>query len=66
MLFNHKDYHSYAKEKKWMISLLVDEINEKCFDTFQDNILMIDDNDDVTIVEDYIKDLKGMLQHENT
>ena len=66
LLFNHKDYHSYAKEKKWMISLLVDEINEKCFDTFQDNILMIDDNDDVTIVEDYIKDLKGMLQHENT
>ena len=45
---------------------MVDEINEKCFDTFQDNILMIDDNDDVTIVEDYIKDLKGMLQHENT
>jgi len=48
------------KENGLMISVVIDEINNKLFDRFNDNCIEL--NDDVPIiVEDYYESLKGIL-----
>lgn len=42
----------------WLLSVLVDGINEKLFDTFQDSVL----DDTPQLVEDYIDELKEMVR----
>ena len=61
LILKQQDYHTFVKEKKGMCSLLVEQINEKCFEHFQDNVLEINDADVVTIIEDYLDELKGMI-----
>ncbi|MDE7262758.1 MAG: hypothetical protein K2N78_11975 [Oscillospiraceae bacterium] len=41
-----------------MLSVLVDGVNEKLYDTFQDTVL----DDTPQLVEDYIDDLKEMVR----
>ena len=45
-----------------MISVLTDEINDNLYDTFGDTVLDIDENGNPVPVEDYIEELKGMLE----
>ena len=45
-----------------MISVLADEINENLYDTFGDTVLETDETGAPVLVEDYIEDLKGMLE----
>ena len=54
----------YGKDRSWvraegiMLSVLLDSINEKLYDSFQDSVLL----DDGQIIEDYIDDLKEMVK----
>lgn len=42
-----------------MLSVLVDGINDKLYDTFSDSVLLGDDPPE--LIEDYIPDLKEMI-----
>lgn len=52
--------YTWVKNKGLLLSVLVDNINEKLFDYFNDTILTNDDK--LKIIEDYIDDLKGMIK----
>ena len=41
---------------------LTDEINENLYDTFGDTVLETDETGAPVLIEDYIEDLKGMLE----
>lgn len=45
-----------------MLSVLADEINDNLYDEFGDTVLETDENGMPVLVEDYIEDLKGMLE----
>ncbi|MCR5305963.1 MAG: TerB N-terminal domain-containing protein [Oscillospiraceae bacterium] len=45
-----------------MLSVLADEINENLYDEFGDTVIETDENGMPVLVEDYIEDLKGMLE----
>lgn len=49
---------SWVQSEGYMLSVLVDSINEKLYDTFMDSVL----EDTPAPVEDYIDDLKEMIQ----
>ena len=48
----------WVQAEGWLLSVLVDGINEKLYDTFQDSVL----DDTPQLVEDYIDDLKEMVR----
>ena len=48
----------WVQAEGWLLSVLVDGINEKLFDTFQDSVL----DDTPQLVEDYIDELKEMVR----
>lgn len=48
---------SWIQSEGFMISVLVDNINEKLYDTFLDSVI----DDTPEIIEDYIEDLKEMV-----
>ena len=54
-LFTNED-KSWIRAKELMGSILIDSINEKLFDLFNDNVL-----DETGIIPDYLDDLKNML-----
>lgn len=58
-LLYRKDY-SWVRSEGLMLSVLVDSINEKLLDEFADSILTSDSRPEV--IEDYIEDLKEMVQ----
>ena len=45
-----------------MLSVLADEINENLYDEFGDTVIETDENGMPVLVDDYIEDLKGMLE----
>ena len=45
-----------------MLSVLTDEINENLYDSIGDTVIETDDTGAPVLVEDYIDDLKGMLE----
>ena len=45
-----------------MLSVLADEINENLYDEFGDTVIETDENGEPVLVEDYLDDLKGMLE----
>lgn len=49
---------SWVQSEGYMMSVLVDGINEKLYDTFMDSVL----DDTPALVEDYIDDLKEMVK----
>lgn len=51
-----KDF-SWVQSEGYMLSVLVDSINEKLYDTFMDSVL----DDTPELIEDYIEDLKEMI-----
>lgn len=48
---------SWVQSEGYMLSVLVDGINEKLYDTFMDSVL----DDTPELIEDYIEDLKEMV-----
>ena len=48
---------SWVQSEGYLLSVLVDGINEKLYDTFLDSVL----DDSPSLIEDYIEDLKEMV-----
>ena len=59
-LINNEKYNDFLRENKLLLSVIVDNINEKLFDTFQDTVVITDGNN-AELIEDYIEDLKGLV-----
>ena len=53
-----RDY-GWVRSSGLMLSVLVDGINDKLYDTFSDSVLLGDDPPE--LIEDYIADLKEMI-----
>ena len=49
---------SWVQSEGYLLSVLVDGINEKLYDTFMDSVL----DDSPALIEDYIDDLKEMVE----
>lgn len=49
---------SWVQSEGYLLSVLVDGINEKLYDTFMDSVL----DDSPALIEDYIEDLKEMVE----
>ena len=57
-LLDGRDY-GWVRSSGLMLSVLVDGINDKLYDTFSDSVLLGDDPPE--LIEDYIADLKEMI-----
>lgn len=60
LLLKGKDLTKYLKEQHLMVAVLIDNINEKLFDEFGDNVIEFI-NDVPTVIEDYQEDLEDMF-----
>lgn len=56
-----KNYSDLLKSNGLMLSVLVDSINEKLFDTFSDTVLIFD-GDKPDLIEDYEEELKEIIK----
>ncbi len=59
-LLLHQDVDGILRGSGRMLSVVVDAINEKCFDRFSDTVLVFD-GEKPEVLEDYEDELKGML-----
>lgn len=50
---------SWLRQEGLLLSVLVDSINEKLYDTFQDTVLTLEDRP--AVIEDYLNELKEMV-----
>ncbi len=60
LLLKGKDLNKYLKEHHLMTAVIIDNINEKLFDEFGDNVIEFI-NDIPTVIEDYQEDLEDMF-----
>lgn len=60
LLIANDNYNVFLKENNLLLSVIVDSINEKLFETFQDTVVVTDGNN-AELIEDYIEDLKGLV-----
>jgi len=60
LLLKGKDLDKYLKEHHLMAAVIIDNINEKLFDEFGDNVIEFI-NDIPTVIEDYQEDLEDMF-----
>lgn len=60
LLLKGKDINKYLKEHHLMAAVIIDNINEKLFDEFGDNVIEFI-NDIPTVIEDYQKDLEDLF-----
>lgn len=63
-LLRGDDWHAYAKQHHWLVSVLADGINDKLFDDIGDTVIEFDDHDQPQLVEDYVEDVKELLSEE--
>lgn len=63
-LISGKDYKGFLHENGYMLSVLVDSINEKYFDVFGDTVIDFD-GEAPFIIEDYLQDLKEAVENES-
>ena len=54
----YRESISWVQTEGFLLSVLVDGINEKLYDTFMDSVL----DDSPALIEDYIEDLKEMVE----
>lgn len=52
--------YGWVQSEGYLLSVLVDGINEKLYDTFQDSVLELEDRP--RVIDDYIDDLKEMVR----
>ncbi|MCD8049032.1 MAG: TerB N-terminal domain-containing protein [Clostridia bacterium] len=55
-----EQYADFLSQNNIMLSIVVDSINEKLYDTFSDTVILFD-GDEPKIIEDYTDDVKGLL-----
>lgn len=60
LLLKGKDLNKYLKEHHLMAAVIIDNINEKLFDEFGDNVIEFI-NDIPTVIEDYQEELEDMF-----
>lgn len=60
LLLKGKDLNKYLKGQHLMAAVIIDNINEKLFDEFGDNVIEFI-NDIPTVIEDYQEDLEDMF-----
>lgn len=63
LLLSGEDYKGFLRENGYMLSVLVDSINEKYFDLFGDTVIDFD-GETPFIIEDYAQELKGVTENE--
>ena len=63
-LLQHQPYQEYCKQHHLMVSILVDDINDRLFDWIGDAVIEFDDQDHPQIVEDYEPDLQELLKED--
>ena len=56
------EYKDYVKSHHLMLSIVVDNINEKLFDEIGDSVVEFDEKNQPIIVEDYLDDLNEMFK----
>jgi len=54
-------YDDLVKSEGLMLSMLIDAVNERFFDTFGDTVI-IDDGGKPALIEDYVGELKGIIK----
>lgn len=65
LVLNNSDYHSFIKNKRLLLSVITDSINEKLFDHFEDTVLE-SDGMNVAVIEDYTDELEKMFLKGNS
>lgn len=60
-LLYEKQYTEFLSEKRLMPSVIADSVNEKLYEMFGDTVIVFD-GDVPTLIEDYIEELKGIIQ----
>ena len=56
-----KEWQPYFKRHHLMVSIIVDEINDKLFDEIGDTVIEFDDQEQPQIVEDYREDIEELI-----
>lgn len=60
-LLNKAPYNDLLKTRGIMLSVIVDSINEKLFDLFNDTVIIYEEDKPV-VIEDYLDELKGKTE----
>ncbi len=60
-LLYDKEYDDLVKTKGLMLTVLIDSINEKLFDMFNDTVIIYD-SDKPELIDDYIEELRGIIR----
>lgn len=61
LLLCGEEYAAFVKESGCILSVLIDSINEKLFDTFGDTVIVFN-GDEPEVLEDYAEELKGIIK----
>lgn len=56
-------YQDYLKKHHLMISIMVDQLNDKLFDLIGDTAIEFDNDNQPQIIEDYRPDVKAIINH---
>ena len=59
-LLNGGDANAPLRGTGQLLSVLIDSINEKCFDVFGDTVVVFE-TDEPSVPEDYAEELRGIL-----
>lgn len=60
-LLENKDIYAFCQSKNILMEIVIDNINEKLYDNFSDNIIDFSDSSPY-IYEEYIEELKNLLE----
>ncbi len=60
LVLNNENYINYVNENHIMLSVLVDEINDKLFDIFGDTVFIFE-GDTPVLIQDYVDELRGLF-----
>lgn len=62
-LLTNKPYQDYLKKHHLMVSILVDQLNDKLFDVIGDTAIEFDDDNQPQIIEDYRPDVQAIIHN---
>ena len=64
-LLKNENYKEFLRNRGIMLSIMIDSVNEKLYDIFGDTVIEFD-GIDALVIEDYIDELKGLINFEGT
>ncbi|WP_367341572.1 TerB N-terminal domain-containing protein [Limosilactobacillus sp.] len=62
-LLTGQPYQDHLKKHHLMLSIMVDQLNDKLFDAIGDTAIEFDDNNRPQIIEDYRPDVQAIINH---